>query len=165
MRPSPPSSARRIGATALAAMFALTLLVGVAATDASAQTDDTTADTTVQTTSTLPTDYRELGNSLTRPNQGMEPQDAGDPGGWLQQSLFFLICGGIVVIALLVWRSSNRARPHAPLPARTPSRSLGPGVRACVTHPRTTGPQTRRRMRSEPVAPTSVKRPDSSAGR
>jgi hypothetical protein len=113
-------------------MFALTVLVGITATDASAQTDDTTADTTVQTTSTLPTDYRELGNSLTRPNQGMEPQDAGDPGGWLQQSLFFLICGGIVVIALLVWRSSNRARAARTAAGQDPvtlARARGEGVR------------------------------------
>lgn len=132
MRPPRPSSARRIGATALAAVFALTVLIGLAATDASAQTDDTTADTTVQTTSTLPTDYRELGNSLTRPNQGMEPQDAGDPGGWLQQSLFFLICGGIVVIALLVWRSSSRARAARTAAGQDPvslARARGEGVR------------------------------------
>ncbi len=128
MHPRLPSSARRIGAAALAAMFALTLLVGLATTEASAQSDDTT----VQTTSTLPTDNRELGNSLTRPNQGMEPQDAGDPGGWLQQSLFFLICGGIVVITLLVWRSSHRARARRTAAGQDPvalARAKGEGVR------------------------------------
>jgi hypothetical protein len=128
MRPPLPSSARRLGAAALAAMFALTLLVGLAASDASAQSDDTT----VQTTSTLPTDNRELGTSLTRPNQGMEPQDAGDPGGWLQQSLFFLICGGIVVITLLVWRSSHRARTRRTAAGQDPvalARARGEGVR------------------------------------
>jgi hypothetical protein len=138
MRPPLPSSARRIGAAALAASFAVTLLLGIAATDVSAQTDDTTADTTVQTTSTLPTDNRELGNSLTRPNQGMEPQDAGDPGGWLQQSLFFLICGGIVVIALLVWRSSSRARSARTAAGQDPvslARARGEGVRRSGADP------------------------------
>lgn len=114
--------------TLLAALLLMTALVGPWAGVAAAQSDDPT----VQTTSTLPTDNRELGNSLTRPNQGMEPQDAGDPGGWLQQSLFFLICGAIVVIGLLVWRSSRRAterRAAAGLDPVSLARARGEGVR------------------------------------
>ncbi len=135
MRRRPSPSLRRTGTAALAALCALTFLVGVSVVDVAAQDDttpSTTADTTVQTTSTLPTDNRELGNSLTRPNQGMDPQSPGDPGGWLQQSLFFLICGAIVVIALLVWRSSHRARSRrsdAGLDPVSVARARGEGVR------------------------------------
>ena len=122
---------------AVALVVLLSTLVGVVALGtgvAAAQDDDT-----VVTTSTLPTDNRELGNSLPKPNQGMQPQDPGDPGGWLQQSRFFLICAGVVVIALLVWRSSNRARQRrsaAGLDPVTIARSTGEGVRA----PRSTVP-------------------------
>jgi hypothetical protein len=104
------------------------VLVGPAVGAAGAQSDDTT----VQTTSTLPTDNRELGNSLPKPGQGMEPQDAGDPGGFLQVSLFFLICAAIVVIGLLVWRSSHRARARRSEAGMDPvavARARGEGVR------------------------------------
>ena len=86
-----------------------------------------------QTTSTLPTDNRDLGNSLPKPNRGMVPQDAGDPGGWLQTSLFFIICGGIVVIVGAVWWSSRRARLRREAAGLDPAqvaRRQGVGVRA-----------------------------------
>ena len=86
-----------------------------------------------ETTSTLPTDNREMGNILPKPNRGMEPQDAGDPGGWLQTSLFFLICGAIVVIVGLVWWSSRRARARREAAGLDPvslARRTGVGVRA-----------------------------------
>src|SRR4051794_41885268 len=41
------------------------------------------------TTTTEPRDNRNLGNSITKPDQGADPVDAGDPGGWLQVSLFY----------------------------------------------------------------------------
>lgn len=118
---------------ALAAALLVVLLWGAAGT-AGAQSDDTPSnDTTVQTTSTLPTDNRELGNSLPKPGQGMEPRDAGDPGGWLQTSLFFLICAAILVIVGLVWRSSSRARARRTAEGQDPvqlARARGEGVRS-----------------------------------
>ena len=132
MRTPTSSPARRLATAALAALFVVTATFLATATPVGAQTDDTTADSTVQTASTLPTDNRELGNSLTRPNQGMEPQSAGDPGGWLQQSLFFVVCGAIVVISLLVWRSSRDARARRTSAGQDPgalARARGEGVR------------------------------------
>ena len=92
-----------------------------------AQTDDP-----VVTTSTLPVDNRELGNSLPQPNRGAAPQSPGDPGGWLQTSLFFLICGGVVLIAVAVWQISRRARLQRTAAGLDPvqvARARGKGVR------------------------------------
>jgi hypothetical protein len=125
-------SSRPLRRTALLALAVATLLLGPLAGSAVAQSGDPAADEPVQTTSTLPTDNRELGNSLPKPGQGMEPQDAGDPGGFLQVSLFFLICAAIVVIGLLVWRSSHRARSRRSAAGLDPvavARSQGQGVR------------------------------------
>ena len=88
-----------------------------------------------QTTSTLPVDNRELGNSLPKPNRGATPQDAGDPGGWLQVSLFFLICAAVVLIAGAVWWQSRRARQRRDAAGFDPvdiARRNGQGVRAPV---------------------------------
>jgi hypothetical protein len=126
---SPLTSLRTLAATALLALFAATMLLAGTAAPVGAQDDGST---TIQTTSTLPTDNRELGNSLPKPGQGMEPQDAGDPGGFLQVSLFFLICAAIVVIGLLVWRSSHRARSRRSAAGLDPvatARARGEGVR------------------------------------
>jgi len=85
------------------------------------------------TTTTLPRDNRELGNSLPKPNKGADPADAGEPGGWLQVSLFYLICAGMVIIAGLAWFSSRRARAKrsaAGLDPVTLARATGKGVRA-----------------------------------
>ncbi len=126
--PAPRRPARRVlravAAAALAAVVATTLaLVSVAPVAAQPGA----------TTSTLPTDNRELGNSLPKPNRGMTPQDAGDPGGWLQMSLFFLLCAAIVAIAGLVWWSSRRARARREAAGLDPvsvARRKGVGVRA-----------------------------------
>ena len=108
---------------------------------------------------TLATDNRQLGNSITRPDSGADPVDAGDPGGWLQVSLFFLICGGIVAIIGLAWWSARRARRRRePQRASIRSRSPVPGGRVSVGRPRRDGAsrspsrQTRRSTRSDPVA-------------
>lgn len=132
-------STRPLRRSALLVLAVATLLLGPLAGSAVAQSSDPAGDDTVQTTSTLPTDNRELGNSLPKPGQGMEPQDAGDPGGFLQVSLFFLICAAIVVIGLLVWRSSHRARARRAAAGLDPvavARSQGQGVRL----PRSTVP-------------------------
>jgi hypothetical protein len=85
------------------------------------------------TTSTLPTDNRELGEIIPRPNQGMAPRDAGDPGGWLQVSLFFLLCAAVFGMALAVWWISRRARARRDAAGLDPvelARRRGEGVRA-----------------------------------
>lgn len=101
------------------------------------------------TTTTLPRDNRNLGNSITKPNQGADPTGPGDPGGWLQVSLFYLVLGSIVVIAGLVWYTSRRARQRreaAGLDPVTLAKARGKGVRApsplatTAAAPGTTGP-------------------------
>ncbi|HTN99547.1 MAG TPA: hypothetical protein VL068_02630 [Microthrixaceae bacterium] len=85
------------------------------------------------TTTTLPEDHRVFGDSVTRPNQGMEPQDAGDPGGWLQSSLFFIICGAVIVMCCIVWYQSRNAREKRQAAGLDPvsvAKSSGKGVRA-----------------------------------
>lgn len=62
------------------------------------------------TTTTLPVDNRTFGDIIPEPNSGRAPEAAGDPGGWLQVSLFFLICAAIVAIVGVVWWKSRRAR-------------------------------------------------------
>lgn len=47
---------------------------------------------------------------IPEPNQGSEPEDAGDRGGALQTLLFVLIVGGTLGIGLVVVRQSRRAR-------------------------------------------------------
>ncbi len=109
----------------------------------------------VQTTSTLPTDNRDLGNSLPKPNSGATPTNSGEPGGSRQAALFWMVLVAIVVIVLLVWRSSARARrrrEEAGLDPVSLAKAAGKGVRG--------DPQTRSSTLSDPVAPSSTKRPD-----
>ena len=123
-----PGPARRVVRASVAAV-----MVALVATFAVFASAAPVAAQPGETTSTLPTDNREMGNSLPKPNRGMEPQDAGDPGGWLQTSLFFLICGAIVVIVGLVWWSSRRARLRREAAGLDPvsvARRTGAGVRA-----------------------------------
>ncbi len=129
--PGPARRAVRITVAAVMVAMAATFVALASTTPVAAQPGETT--------STLPTDNRELGNSLPKPNRGMEPQDAGDPGGWLQTSLFFLICGAIVAIVGLVWWSSRRARARRDAAGFDPvemARRKGVGVRS------TSGPAT-----------------------
>lgn len=126
---SPLTSLRTLAAVALLALFAATMLLAGTAGTVGAQDDGST---TIQTTSTLPTDNRELGNSLPKPGQGREPLRPEDPGGFLQVSLFFLICAAIVVIGLLVWRSSTAARRRREQDGQDPvalAKARGEGVR------------------------------------
>lgn len=113
-----------------------------------------------QTTSTFPIDNRSFGDIVPEPNTGVAPQDPGDPGGWLQVSLFFLVCAAILVIVGLVWWTSRRARDRRRAAGLDDAR---------IAAARNVGPQrggaTRRSTRSEPVADTSSNSPDRSAGR
>ncbi|MCP4436354.1 MAG: hypothetical protein GY812_12790 [Actinomycetia bacterium] len=64
------------------------------------------------TTSTLPESNADIGRIIPLPNSGQEPQDPGDPGGWQQVALFFLVCAVILAMAgWVIWRGRvNRAR-------------------------------------------------------
>lgn len=113
---------------ALAALFAL----AVAATGLFALPAPTVSAQPGATTSTLPVDDRNLGDIIPQPNSGRAPESAGDPGGWLQVSLFFLICGAIVLIVLAVWWQSRRKRQRredAGLDPVSLARARGEGVR------------------------------------
>lgn len=84
------------------------------------------------------------GNIVRLPNCGREPQSAGDPGGWLQVSLFFLVCGVVLLIMGFVWWRSRVARREREAAGRDP-----------VTMARASGQGVRRSTRKEPVAETS----------
>lgn len=130
-QPSPkqpsPNQPYRI-TTARSALSALTVLlfsIGFLVQPVAAEPGDTTT--------SLPEDNRLLGNSIQRPNMGMKPLSPTDPGGWLQVSLFFLICGAIILIALAVWYSSKKKRSKradAGLDPVSLARATGKGVRA-----------------------------------
>ena len=51
-----------------------------------------------------------LGNILPRPNSGIEPEHASDPGGWQQLLVLVIIVGAIGLIAAFIWRESRRKR-------------------------------------------------------
>lgn len=122
------ASSLMIGTLLVASMF----LVGVSPVGAQS------GDDTVQTTSTLPTDRRQLGDMIPKPNTGMEPQSPGDPGGWLQVSLFFIICAAIIVIATAIWWTSRRARQRRAEAGQDPvslARARGEGLRPTAARP------------------------------
>jgi hypothetical protein len=51
---------------------------------------------------------RDLPGVIPRPNEGREPQQAGDPGGWLQLTLAALVVVAVAVIFAIVARSAAR---------------------------------------------------------
>ena len=51
-----------------------------------------------------------IGNILPRPNSGVAPNSANDPGGWQQYMVFALIGLGLVGIVALATRESRRIR-------------------------------------------------------
>ncbi len=89
----------------------------------------------------------EVPHIIPRPNSGAEPKAATDRGGWVQEAIFFSICGAILFIALLVFLESRRK-----LRARAEAEAKAAEVA-----------QQRSSTRSEPVAETSAKAPDSNA--
>ncbi len=111
------------------------------------------------TTTSLPEDNRLLGNSIQRPNMGMKPLSPTDPGGWLQVSLFFLICGAIILIAVAVWSSSRKKRirrEEAGLDPVSLARATGKGVRAPSPLDRTGAANPETGPSQEPVSETAV---------
>jgi hypothetical protein len=140
MHRTPRSPRRALLALAVTALAALTLgVLGTAvpagAADASPAAPSVAAAGAEpgDTTTTLPRDNRQLGDIIPKPNSGADPTSPGDPGGWLQVSLFFLICGAILVMAGLVVFQSTRARrrrEQAGLDPVSLAKATGKGVRA-----------------------------------
>ncbi len=92
------------------------------------------------TTTSVVIDNRELGNIIQKPNAGKPAEDPGDPGGWLQVSLFFLILGVVVLLALGVARRSRTLRERRKAAGLDPvdvARRTGEGVRHQPDHPPT----------------------------
>lgn len=69
-----------------------------------------TADTSPDATNgwRLENDPSECINSNPRPNCGYEPQDAGERGGWLQITLFFVLMAALGVIFTVIIRNVVR---------------------------------------------------------
>lgn len=118
---------RRWRSAVLVALLTLTVGAGLAtapAPDASAQPG--------ATTSTLPVDDREFGEIIPKPNSGRAPESPGDPGGWMQVTLFFAICTAIILIAVFVWWRSRQARRRREAEGRDPvslAKARGEGLR------------------------------------
>ena len=118
----------------------LTMTLGVlvsVAVRAGAQTSDGGSGAT---TTSVVIDNRELGRIIQRPNAGKPAENPGDPGGWLQVSLFFLICGVIVLLVLgVAWRSKvlRQRRKAAGLDPVDVAKRTGEGVRHEPDHPPT----------------------------
>ncbi|CAN5697720.1 hypothetical protein BH24ACT3_BH24ACT3_11420 [soil metagenome] len=53
------------------------------------------------------------GGIIPEPNSGREPDQPGDRGGWAQLGLLAVMVGAVVLIAVLIIRSSRRARGGA----------------------------------------------------
>jgi hypothetical protein len=84
------------------------------------------------------------GHIVRKPGCGVPPESPTDPGGWLQVSLFYLICAAVVGIVVWVWwrsRVARQERTAAGLDPLSLAKARGQGVR--------------RSTRSEPVAETS----------
>jgi hypothetical protein len=102
MRSPLPTLATRV---TVAVTTASITLAGLLAGPAGAQ-DDPGITTTTQPL----TGGGDLGHIVKRPNSGVAPRTPGDPGGWMQVWLFWLICAALIGMTLLVWYRSHRAR-------------------------------------------------------
>lgn len=93
-----PAAAR----TAAAAPDATGAHRSIAATDTTVPVDDVTDSTAVWR---LENDPSECINSNPRPNCGYKPTDAGERGGALQITVFFVMMGAIAVIGTVIVRN------------------------------------------------------------
>jgi len=72
------------------------------------------------------------GNIVRPPYCGQEPESRDDPGGWLQVTLFFLVCAVVIgMVAFVWWRSrvARRERTAAGLDPVSVARRSGRGLR------------------------------------
>ena len=84
-------------------------------------------------TTTLPVDNSDLGRIIPLPNSGHKPTNPGDPGGWLQLSLFFMVCAAIIGLCLYVWFRSHKLRAARLAAGADPvsmAKASGKGLRA-----------------------------------
>ena len=66
-------------------------------------------------------------NSMPRPDCGYKPQDAGERGGWLQITLFFVMIGALCIIGTVIIRNTlRRDRAIAERLAAKSQESTGP---------------------------------------
>jgi hypothetical protein len=73
------------------------------------------------------------GNIVRFPNCGQEPASRDEPGGWLQVSLFFLICATVIAMVVALWWRSRTVRARRKAAGLDPvdvARSRGEGVRS-----------------------------------
>ena len=68
-------------------------------------------------------------NSMPRPDCGFKPQDAGERGGWLQLTVFYVMIAALVLIGTVIFRnvarrdreiSARLARGEQPAPSQDP---------------------------------------------
>jgi hypothetical protein len=85
---------------------------------------------------------------LPLPNTGVAPRDADDRGGWGQYAVFFgILASGVIIFGLVVLESRRKLR----VIRRAEGASMAMAQAAATS------------TRSDPVAETSEKRPDSTA--
>jgi len=111
-------------------------------------------DPAASTTTFPPVENCGPGHIVRRPDCGVAPKSPTDPGGWLQVSLFYLICAAVVGITAFVWWRARVARKQR--------KALGLDP---VSVARRSGQGVRRSTRKEPVADSSTKSPEARAGR
>lgn len=159
--PSRPQGASRVALALVASLLTATVLLATGG--AAGAQDVTDAPDGAQATTTVvgevgPVSDCSPGHIVRKPNCGIPPESPTDPGGWLQLSLFYLICAAVVGIVAFVWWRSRVARNErraAGLDPLTLARERG----------QDSGQGTRRSTLNEPVAATSSKDPDANAGR
>lgn len=150
-------SRRFSGAALLVASIvaAATLLAGgTAGAQDATDSPDQQATTTVVVGDVGPASDCSPGHIVRRPDCGIPPQSPTDPGGWLQVSLFYLICFAVVAILGGVWWRSRKLRDQRRAAGLDP-----------LTLAKAKGQGTRRSTRSEPVAATSSNTPEANAGK
>ncbi|MCB0977067.1 MAG: hypothetical protein KDB02_06370 [Acidimicrobiales bacterium] len=109
----PPPDPRGPMFFAAAVVFGAVLLGAVAVAFFAGDSGESTSATT--TTMVLGPDGSvvpqvERPSSLPRPNSGKKPEEAGDPGGWEQLTVFALVAVGMLGIGTVVFRGGKRTR-------------------------------------------------------
>jgi hypothetical protein len=132
------------GLVLVAGVFTIIAALGPASAGASAMppvTSNVTTTTYINAPGGIP-------SMLPQPNTGVAPRDADDRGGWGQYAVFYgILASGVIIFGLVVLESRRKLRMIRTAEAEAAG---APQDEADSTL-------------SEPVADTSVKRPDSSA--